>query len=42
MALAMNLGDIQHFMDMPVFELLDFCSDYKELNREIREGMKRK
>lgn len=39
MALAMNLGDIQYFMDMPVAELLDFCSDYNELNREIKERL---
>lgn len=39
MALAMKLGDIRYFMNMPVSELLDFCSDYNELNREIRERM---
>lgn len=39
MALAMKLGDIRYFMNMPVFELLDFCSDYNELNREIKERM---
>lgn len=39
MALAMNLGDIQYFMNMPVFDLLDFCSDYNELNREIKKQM---
>lgn len=37
MALAMRLGDIQYFMDMPVFGLLDFCSDFNELNREIKK-----
>lgn len=39
MALAVNLGDIRYFMNMPVIELLDFCSDYNELNREIKERM---
>ena len=39
MALAMNLGDIRYFMNMPVVELLDFCADYNELNREIKERM---
>lgn len=41
MALAMNLGDIQYFMNMPIVELLDFCADYNELNREIKEQMKK-
>lgn len=39
MALAMNLGDIRYFTNMPVFELLDFCSDYNELKREIKRRM---
>lgn len=40
MALAMNMGDFSYYMKMPVFELLDFCADYNELNREIKERMK--
>lgn len=35
MVLAMSIGDIQYFMNMPVLDLLDFCSDYSELSREI-------
>ena len=35
MVLATSIGDIQYFMDMPVLDLLDFCSDYNELSREI-------
>lgn len=35
MVLAMSIGDIQYFMAMPVLDLLDFCSDYNELSREI-------
>ena len=35
MFLAMCIGDIQYFMNMPVLDLLDFCSDYNELSREI-------
>lgn len=37
MVLAMSMGDIRYFMDMPVFDLLDFCSDYNSLNKEIEE-----
>ncbi len=40
MALAMNMGDFSYYMNMPVFELLDFCNDYRELCREIREARK--
>lgn len=40
MALAMNMGDFGYYMNMPVFELLDFCNDYRELCREIREARK--
>ena len=46
MALAMNMGDFQYYMNMSVFELLNLCEVYNELNREIRnkrrEEMKRK
>lgn len=42
MALAMNMGNIEYYMNMPILELLDFCLDYKELNKEIKEEMKRK
>ena len=42
MALAMNMNDVQYYMNMSVFELLDFCSDYNELSKEMKEAMKRK
>lgn len=38
MALAMNLGDFSYYMNLPLQELLDFCDDYKELCREIKEA----
>ncbi|MCX4327698.1 MAG: hypothetical protein OSJ45_10450 [Lachnospiraceae bacterium] len=38
MALAMNMGDFSYYMNLPVFELLDLCDDYKELCREIKEA----
>ncbi len=40
MALAMNMGDFGYYMNMPVLELLDFCEDYKELCKEIKEARK--
>lgn len=40
MALAMNMGDFSYYMKMPVLELLDFCNDYNELCKEMREASK--
>lgn len=39
MALAMNMGDFSYYMKIPVLELLDFCNDYKDLCKEMREAL---
>lgn len=39
----MNLNTgYDRFLDMPIFELLDMCEDYKELQKSIEKKVKRK